>query len=62
VKKPFTIIAIALLSLVAVVQLLRFSFGWEVTIDGVTVPVWVSAIAFVIAGGLALMMWKETRA
>jgi hypothetical protein len=62
VKKPFTTTAIALLSLVAVAQLLRFSFGWEVTIDGVTVPVWVSAIAFVIAGGLALMMWKETRA
>ena len=61
VKKPFTIIATALLSLIALLQLLRFILGWEVTVNGVSVPVWVSGIAFVIAGGLALMVWVEAR-
>ena len=60
-KQPFTIIAVALFSLIALLQLLRFTLGWEVTVNGVTVPVWVSGIAFVIAAGLAVMLWRETR-
>ncbi|MGH9927872.1 MAG: hypothetical protein ACREA9_01455 [Pyrinomonadaceae bacterium] len=60
-KKPFTITAVVLFSLIALLQLLRFALGWEVTVNGVTVPVWVSGIAFVIAAGLAVMVWRETR-
>jgi uncharacterized membrane protein HdeD (DUF308 family) len=60
-KKPFTIIAIGLFSLIAVLQLLRFILGWEVTVNGLSVPVWVSGIAFVVAGGLAVMVWLEAR-
>ncbi len=60
-KKPFTITAVALFSLIALLQLLRFTLGWEATVNGVTVPVWVSGIAFVIATGLAVMVWRETR-
>ena len=60
-NKPFTFIAVALFSLIALLQLLRFTLGWEVTVNGVTVPVWVSGIAFVIAAGLAVMVWRETR-
>ena len=59
--KPFTTITVVLLLLIALVQLLRFVLGWEVTVNGVTVPVWVSGIAFVIAAGLAVMVWRETR-
>lgn len=59
--KPFTIIAIVLFSLVAVLQLLRLILGWEVMVNGITVPVWVSGIAFIIAAGLAVMVWRETR-
>ena len=60
-KKPFTITTVALFSLIALLQLLRFTLGWEVTVNGVTIPVWVSGIAFVIAAGLAVMIWRETR-
>lgn len=59
VKKPFTILAVVLFSLIALLQLLRFILGWQVTVNGVTVPVWVSGIAFVIAAGLAAMVWRE---
>ena len=60
-KKPFTIVAIGLFSLIAVLQLLRFILGWEVTVNGLSVPVWVSGIAFVVAVGLAVMVWLEAR-
>ena len=59
--KPFTMIAVVVFSLIAVMQLLRFVLGWEVTVNGMTVPLWLSAVAFVIAGGLAVMLWRETR-
>jgi hypothetical protein len=60
-QKPFTIIAIGLLSLIAVLQLLRFILGWEVTVNGLSIPVWASGIAFLVAGGLAVMLWLEAR-
>ena len=59
--KPFTLIAIVVFSLIALLQLLRFVLGWEVTVNGVTIPLWASAIAFVIAGGLAVMLWQESQ-
>jgi hypothetical protein len=58
--KPFTTIAAALLSLIALLQLLRFALGWEVTVNGVTIPVWASGIAFIIAGALAVLLWRES--
>ena len=59
--KPFTTIAIVLLGLLALMQLTRFIVRWDVSINSMSVPVWISAVAFVIAGGLALMLWKENR-
>ena len=59
--KPFTMLAVVFLALIALLQLTRFLLGWEVTIHGFVVPVWVSGIAFVIAGGLAAMLWRESR-
>lgn len=60
-KKPFTVIAIGLFSLIAVLQLLRFILGWEATVNGLSVPVWASGIAFLVATGLAIMVWLEAR-
>ena len=59
--KPFTMIAVVVFSLIALMQLLRFFLRWEITVNGVIVPVWVSGIAFVIVGGLAVMLWRDMR-
>lgn len=59
--KPFTTIAVVVFALIALIQLLRFTLSWEVTVNGVIVPVWVSGIAFVVAAGLAAMLWRERR-
>lgn len=59
--KPFTLIAIIVFAFIALMQLLRFILGWEITVNGVAVPVWLSGIAFVILGGLSALLWRETR-
>ena len=60
-KKPFTTIAAVLFSLIALLQLLRVLLGWVVTVNGVHIPLWASAVAFVVATGLAAMVWRENR-
>ena len=57
--KPFTNVSVVVLAFIAMMQLLRFVMGWEVSVNGVHVPVWVSGVAFLIAGGLAVMVWRE---
>jgi hypothetical protein len=59
--KPFTTISVAVFTLVAIVHLARLFAGWEVVVTGFAVPVWWSAIGLVVAGGLALMVWREAR-
>ena len=60
--KPFTTIAVAIFALMAIVHLLRLAFGWEVVVTGYVIPVWWSAVGIVVAGGLALMVWREAHA
>jgi hypothetical protein len=60
--KPFTTIAAVVFALVAVVHLHRLFAGWEVLVSGVAVPMWASGIGVVVAGGLAVMLWRESRA
>jgi hypothetical protein len=59
--KPFTRIAALLLAFIAALQAIRFLAGWLVTIDGLAVPVWASAIFALVAGLLAVMLWREAR-
>jgi len=60
-KKPFTTIAVGVFALMALVHVFRLLFGWVVTIQGSVVPMWVSVLGVVIAGGLAIMLRRESR-
>lgn len=57
--KPITNLAIAIFILITVVHLLRLVFGWEATLNGVVVPMWVSVLGLLIAGALAYFLWRE---
>lgn len=46
-------------SVMAIVQLLRTLLGWPVQIDLFTVPVWFSAIAFLVLGGMAIWAFRS---
>jgi membrane associated rhomboid family serine protease len=60
--KPFTLLAVIVFALVAVLQLLRVAMGWDVVINGFSVPAWASIVACVIAATLAAMVARENRA
>lgn len=59
--KPFSAIAAVVFVLVALAQLLRLVLGWPVVVNGVNIPLWASAIACLVAAGLAVMIWREAR-
>jgi len=58
-KKPFTTLAVVFLSLVALLQLVRFLQAWPVSVNNYAVPVWFSAVAFAVVALIALMTWRE---
>jgi hypothetical protein len=59
--KPFTTIAIVIFSLMAVLHVLRLIFGWEAVINGLVIPMWASVVGTIVAAGLAVMLWRESR-
>lgn len=59
--KPFSSVAVVMFGLVALMQLLRLTLGWSVVVNGVSIPLWASAVACLVAAGLAVMVWREAR-
>jgi hypothetical protein len=59
-RKPFTTATIILLGLIALLHLVRLLMGWEVTLNGAVIPMWVSAIGAIIAAVLAVMIKRES--
>ena len=54
-------LAAVLLAVVSLAHLLRVIFGVPVTVADRIIPMWVSGVAFVVAGGLAIMLWRGAR-
>lgn len=52
-QKTFTIMTGAIFALVALLHVLRILMEWPAMIGGWTVPMWVSWIGLVVAGGLS---------
>lgn len=59
--KPFTMLAVILLALIALVHVYRLIRPFEVLIQGHVLPQWLSAVGLIVAGGLAVMLWRESR-
>ena len=58
-SKPFTMLAVVIFVVVALLHVLRTVFQWEVTINNVQIPMWVSIVGAIVAGGLAMMVSRE---
>jgi uncharacterized membrane protein YozB (DUF420 family) len=50
----FLVVTSLIFALIALLHALRLFYGWKVTMGEWTVPVWVSAVGFLIAGYLAI--------
>jgi membrane protein implicated in regulation of membrane protease activity len=59
--KPITRIVSVLLFLIAVMHLLRMIFDVRIVAGGYVVPMWLSLIACLVAGTLAVLLFKEGR-
>ncbi len=58
-KKPASLVAAIVFWLIALAQLLRVLLRVEVTARGVNVPLWPSALAFIVLGALGIWLWRE---
>jgi hypothetical protein len=59
--KPMARVVVIFLAFVAVAQFVRLVLQVEVVAGGVRIPLWASAVACVVAGGLAILLWHESR-
>jgi hypothetical protein len=48
-------------TVMAIAQLTRTVLGWPVQVDLFTVPVWLSGVAFLITGGMAIWAFRSGR-
>ena len=58
-KKPASLVAAILFWLVALAQLLRVLLRVRVTAGSHEIPLWPSAVAFVVLGLLGVWLWRE---
>ena len=58
--KPEARPATIFLSLVAFTHFFRLVHRVEVIAGGVSIPLWVSALACVVTGGLSFILWHES--
>ena len=59
--KPVTMAATILIAVVSLAHLLRILFGVPVTVADVYIPMWLSGVGFVVAGFLAIMLWRGSK-
>lgn len=59
--KPASLLAILVLSLVAIAHLLRLVFQAEVLVGGAAIPMWVSVVGLIVTGALAVALWREAQ-
>ena len=59
--RRYELISGIIFTIVAVVQLLRTVLGWPVQVDLFTVPVWLSGVAFLITGSMAIWAFRLAR-
>ncbi|HWF64249.1 MAG TPA: hypothetical protein VN685_06535 [Rhizomicrobium sp.] len=57
-RKNYLTLASAIFALVALAHLVRALLNWPISIDGWIVPVWLSWLAFVVAGALSWFGWN----
>lgn len=60
-KNQSLILSAVIFGIIAILHLLRVIFGWQASIAGINVPLYISYIAIVIAGYLTWHMYKVSK-
>jgi len=59
--KPFATLAVIIFALIALIHLVRLIRPFEVVVHNFVVPQWMSAVGLIVAGTMAVMLWRESR-
>ena len=59
--KPFTTIAALIFGLIVLIHVYRLFTDFQVILGSHTIPMWVSYVAIVVAGGLSIGLFRESR-
>ena len=59
--KPASLVVSIFLAIIAVAHALRYAFHTEVTVGGTVIPMWVSAVGFIAAAALSVLVFREAR-
>jgi hypothetical protein len=59
--RPFTTVAAAIFLVVAAGHLTRLVLGWEATLNGWPIPLWISGFGAVVPAILSGMLFREAR-
>jgi hypothetical protein len=60
-SRNFALLAAVILAIVALAHLIRAVRDWPVIINTTDIPVWVSWVAFIVAGVLAILGFRVSR-
>lgn len=59
--RRYELVSGIIFTVIAFVQLLRTVLGWPVQVDLFTVPVWLSGVAFLITGAMAVWAFRSAK-
>ena len=59
--RRYQLVSGAFFSLLAIVQLIRVALSWPVQVATVTVPIWASVLACLVAGSLAVWGFRTSQ-
>jgi hypothetical protein len=59
--RPFTTIAALIFAVMALLHVYRLATHFQVILGSHTIPMWISYVAIVVAGGLAYGLYRESR-
>jgi lipopolysaccharide export LptBFGC system permease protein LptF len=59
--RPASLVVAIVLWLIALAQLLRVLFRVDVRAGDVSIPLWVSMLAFIVLAALGIWLWRERR-
>jgi hypothetical protein len=58
-KKPASLVAAIVFWLIALAQVVRVILRVRVTAGSHDIPLWLSAVAFIVLGALGMLLWRE---
>ncbi len=60
-SRNFALLAAIIFAIVALAHLIRAVWGWPIIINMTEIPIWVSWVAFIVAGGLTILGIRASR-